>query len=42
KATSTRQIDQRLLLILVINVAGINITNEGEISFPSENAYIKQ
>ncbi|CAG8760193.1 9017_t:CDS:2 [Gigaspora margarita] len=52
KATSTRQIDRQLPLILVVNVAGINITNEGlylecknlleEISFSSENANIKQ
>ncbi|CAG8761229.1 836_t:CDS:2, partial [Gigaspora rosea] len=51
KATSTRQIDQRLPLILVVNVTGINITNEGfyleskdlleEISFP-EDVHIKQ
>ncbi|RIB07442.1 hypothetical protein C2G38_2274242 [Gigaspora rosea] len=52
KATSTRHINRRLPLILVVNVAGINITDEGfyleckdlpeEISFPSEDAYIKQ
>ncbi|CAG8652827.1 25008_t:CDS:2, partial [Gigaspora rosea] len=52
KATSARQIDRRLPLILVVNVAGINITDEGfyleckdlpeEISFPSEDANIKQ
>ncbi|CAG8712719.1 46447_t:CDS:2 [Gigaspora margarita] len=52
KATSTRHIDRQLPLILVVNVAGINITDKGfyleykdlleEISFPSEDAYIKQ
>ncbi|CAG8645349.1 788_t:CDS:2, partial [Gigaspora rosea] len=46
KVTSTRQIDQWLPLILVINITGINITNEGrylenkdlpeEIEFPSD------
>ncbi|CAG8461465.1 9879_t:CDS:10 [Dentiscutata heterogama] len=51
KTTSTRQIDQRLPLVLVVNVAGINITDEGfyleskdlpeEISFP-EDVYKKQ
>ncbi|CAG8850971.1 44980_t:CDS:2, partial [Gigaspora margarita] len=51
KATSMRQIDRWLLLIFVVNVAGINITNEGfylenkdpleEISFP-EDIHIKQ
>ncbi|CAG8729031.1 7549_t:CDS:1, partial [Dentiscutata heterogama] len=50
--TSTRQIDQCLPLNLVVNIAVINITDEGfyleykdlleEISFSSEDANIKQ
>ncbi|CAG8519967.1 43748_t:CDS:2, partial [Gigaspora margarita] len=50
--TSTRQIDQRLPLILVVNVAGININDERfylesknlpeEIMFPLKDTYIKQ
>ncbi|CAG8809189.1 2015_t:CDS:2, partial [Gigaspora rosea] len=52
KVKSTRQIDQRLPLILVINVTGISIIDEEtylenkdipeEISFPSEDVNIKQ
>ncbi|KAF0508129.1 hypothetical protein F8M41_018831 [Gigaspora margarita] len=52
KVKSTRQIDQRLLLILVINVTGISIIDEEtnlenkdipeEISFPLEDVNIKQ
>ncbi|CAG8815452.1 16998_t:CDS:2, partial [Gigaspora rosea] len=52
KTTSTRQINQRLPLILAINVTGINIIDEEkylenkdlpeEISFPPDNIHIKQ
>ncbi|KAF0532586.1 hypothetical protein F8M41_011089 [Gigaspora margarita] len=52
KVKLTRHIDQQLPLILVINIAGINVTDEGaylenkdlpeEINFPSENVNIKQ
>ncbi|RIB22620.1 hypothetical protein C2G38_2033441 [Gigaspora rosea] len=52
RATSTRQIDQWLLLILAINVTGISINEEGiylknkdlpeEISFPPDDEQKKQ